>query len=98
MLTARVFLGGTDYVFLKVIENKLIHTLLEVPTENSHAKWLGPLTQKTHGVNRNFMFMEHNHTPPNIEEPLINPSVQTQPLAIIIAKIIFLSRDKEVFV
>lgn len=39
MLTAREhFLGGTDYAFVKVTENKLIHTLLEVPTKNGHTK------------------------------------------------------------
>lgn len=44
------------------------------------------------------MCTEHNHSQCNTKEPLINPSVQTKPLAITIAKIIFLSRDKAVFV
>lgn len=44
------------------------------------------------------MLTGHNHSQCNTKEPPINPSVQTKPLAIIIVQIIFLGRDKEVFV
>lgn len=44
------------------------------------------------------MLTEHDHSQCSIKEPLINPSVQTKPRAVIIAKIIFLSRDEEVLV
>lgn len=44
------------------------------------------------------MLTEHNHSQCSIKEPPINPSVQTKPRAVMIAKIIFLSRDEEVFV
>lgn len=42
------------------------------------------------------MLTEHSQC--SIKEPLSNPSEQTKPWAVIIAKTIFLSRDEEVLV